>query len=163
MQSTGQTAGLIVLVPGLPSARGVSVTLDELYKHSEAVVIGEVAGVVIVNGHRYADIQVERIIKGAVEHTVRVVAESTWRCDVSNAVQAGARVVLFVGKRDAKLGAHTIEHAGRGYFPFVGREHVRLLSNEVEMPASIADEVKRRDRQAIMTTDVFIRYLTTLD
>ncbi len=94
---------------------------------------------------------------------MRVIAESTWRCDVSNAVQAGARVVLFVGKRDARLGARVIEHAGRGYFPFVGREHVRLLSDEVELPASIADEVKRRDRQAIMTTDVFIRYLTTLD
>ncbi len=58
MQHTGQAVGLIVLVPGLASARGVSVTLDELYKHAEAVVIGEVAGVVVVNGHRYADIQV---------------------------------------------------------------------------------------------------------
>ncbi len=163
-RTTASSVGLIVLVPGLASARGVSVTLDELYKHAEAVVIGEVAGVVIVNGHRYADIQVERILKGEVEPTVRVIAESTWRCDVSNAVQAGARVVLFLGKRDPKyLGAHAIEHAGRGYFPFMGREHVRLLSNDVELPTAIADEVKRRDRQAILTTDVFVRYLSTID
>ncbi len=163
-RTTGSSVGLIVLVPGLTSAKSVSVTLDELYKHAEAVVIGEVAGVVIVNGHRYADIQVEQVLKGEVEPTVRVIAESTWRCDVSNAVQAGARVVLFLGKRDPRyLGARAIEHAGRGYFPFVGREHVRLLSEEVQLPAAIADEVKRRDLHAILTTDVFVRYLSTLD
>ena len=164
MHTTGSAVGLIVLVPGLASTRGVSVTLDELYKHAEGVVIGQVAGVVVVNEHRYADIQVERILKGAFEPTVRVIAESTWRCDVSNAVQAGARVVLFLGKRDPKYaGAHAIEHAGRGYFPFVGREHVRLMNDEVQLPSSLADEVRRRDRQAILTTDVFVRYLATLD
>jgi hypothetical protein len=103
-------------------------------------------------------------LKGAVEPTVRVIAESTWRCDVSNAVQGGARVVLFLGKREPKYeNARAIEHAGRGYFPFVGREHVGLLNNEVELPAAIVDEVEKHDRQAILTTDVFVRYLSTID
>jgi hypothetical protein len=163
-RSSSSAVGLIVLVPGLSSTKGVSITLDELYKHAQAVVIGEVAGVVEVNGHRYADIQVEQILKGAVEATVRVIAESTWRCDVSDAVQGGARVVLFLGKRDPRFdNARSIEHAGRGYFPFVGREHVGLLNRDLELPSSLADEVQRRDREVILTTDVFVRYLSTLD
>ena len=47
--------------------------------------------------------------------------------------------------------------------PFVGRENVRRLSGVTQLPASIAEDVQRQDLQAVLTTEVFARYLATLD
>ena len=93
------SVGLIVLVPEVASARTVRFTLDELFRHAEAAVIGEVQGVVTSNGSRFADIHVHEVLKGEADPVIRVIAESTWRLDASEGLEPGSRIVLFLGKR----------------------------------------------------------------
>ncbi|MEZ0311162.1 MAG: hypothetical protein ACAI38_05285 [Myxococcota bacterium] len=155
------SVGLIVLVPEVASARTVRFTLDELFRHAEAAVIGEVHGVVNSSGGRFADIHVHEVLKGEADPVIRVIAESAWRLDASDVLEAGSRIVLFLGKREAQ--PHRALAFNRGYMPFAGRENVRRLSGVTQLPASIADDVQRQDLQAVLTTEVFARYLATLD
>jgi hypothetical protein len=154
------SVGLIVLVPEVTSARTVKFTLDELYRHAEAAVVGEVHGVVSAAGHRYADIQVHEVLKGEAEPVIRVIAESTWRCDASDALEPGTRVLLFLGRRDA---AAQQAVPMRGYVPFAGRDRVQRLSGAAKLPGAIAESVQRQELHAVLTTEVFARYLATLD
>ena len=157
------SVGLIVLVPEVASAKTVRFTLDELYRHAEAAVLGEVYGVVSAGGHRYADIHVREVLKGDADPIIRVIAGSQWR-DASDTLEAGMRVVLFLGKRDtARASALPINPLPKGYVPFAGRDSVRMLSNKVTLPPSVAEDVQRQELQAVLTNEVFARYLATLD
>ncbi len=157
----GASVGLILLVPEVASARTVRFTLDELYRHAEAAVIGEVQGVVMSEGRRFADIQVHEVLKGDVDPVIRVIAESAWRLDAGSGLEPGSRIVFFLGRRETDP-ARALP-TGRGYVPFAGRENVRVLSGSPKLPASIAEDVQRHDLQAVLTTEVFARYLATLD
>jgi hypothetical protein len=148
------TVGLVALVPGLASATRVRSTLDTLCRQAEAVVLGEVHGVAIHGEHRYADISVARVVKGDEGQLQHVIAEATWRCAVSDAVRPGSRVVLFLGKQST-----TQPLPKKRDFRYINRTR----SADVELPASVADEVKRHSMQVVLTTDVFARYLATLD
>jgi hypothetical protein len=152
---------LIVFVPEVASARTVRFTLDELFRHAEAAVIGEVHGVVCSAGRRFADIHVHEVLKGEAEPVIRVIAESAWRVDASEDLEPGARIVLFLGKREAQ--PPRAMAFNRGYMPFAGRENVRRLSGVTELPAAIAEDVQRQNLQAVLTTEVFARYLATLE
>lgn len=157
------SVGLIVLVPEVSSAKTVQFTLDELYRHAAAAVIGEVYGVISAGGNRYADIHVRDVLKGDADPIIRVIAESQWR-DASSTLEAGMRVLLFLGKRDAaRASALPISPMPRGYVPFAGRDPVRLLGAKVHVPTAIAEDVRRHDLQAVLTNEVFAQYLATLD
>ncbi len=157
------SVGLIVLVPEVATAKTVRFTLDELYRLAEAAVIGEVHGVIAVGGHRYADIHVHEVIKGDVDPIIRVIGESSWRAADDNLLP-GARVLLFLGKREAtRATALPLSATRRGYIPFAGRDRVRKLADHMRLPGSVADDVQRHDLQAVLTNEVFARYLMSLE
>lgn len=143
------SVGLIVLVPEVATAKTVRFTLDELYRLADAAVVGEVHGVITVGCHRYADIHVHEVIKGDADPIIRVIGESSWRTTHDNLLP-GDKVLLFLGKREVTRATTLPLH---GYVPFAGRDRVRKL----------ADDVQRQDVQAVLTNEVFARYLTTLE
>jgi hypothetical protein len=78
----------LLKVAMIPFADGV--------KSSDLIVVGRVSNIVNVKGHRFADVDVERRLKGNAGSTVRFLAEPTWTCDSTNAKVGEHGVFLLV-------------------------------------------------------------------
>jgi hypothetical protein len=106
------------VAPPTPSAEVPSVTIADLIRFSDAVVVGRVERVQIIHRPqdevesgseflkelggevRFAEISISRILKGRADRKrVIFLAARTWTCDVTTAV-AGETALLFLGDED---------------------------------------------------------------
>lgn len=127
---------LACLATGSPR-KVATITVNELYRSSDLVVIAEVKGIRNLSGIKIATADVQQIFKGrpAIK-SVDLVAEEVWNCDISTAIK-GERVLLYLRttniespfdgqtRQIANLGSqyrakgsrlYDICHSGRGRF-----------------------------------------------
>lgn len=114
-----------------------TITVNELFRNSDLVVIAEVKEIRKVSGIQIASADIQQTFKGepAIK-SVDFVAESAWSCDISTAIK-GERVLLYLStsnfespiyeefKQIANLASqyrakglqlYGISHSGRGRF-----------------------------------------------
>ncbi len=152
---TQHLAGLVAVAASATAlAYVVPATLDELLKAAEAVVIARVDGVATIEDIRIASATVESVIRGDTSlRVVHFVAQPTWNCDVSDAVQS-ERVLLFLSAatpgRDPRIFLpvpHTvsghpvflISWSGRGRMPIIERSGKQIVTfqDDVLLPNSV--------------------------
>lgn len=137
-------------------ARVGRISLPDLVKHSDAIVVARVDGLLSFDGLITARATAVRVLKGdaAPGASFYFVADSTWACDTSTAVR-GETALLFlrrgksdrverrlIGKPAARVTAEPfffIEHAGRGRMPIrrLNGQEVVTPSGEIEMPQAL--------------------------
>jgi hypothetical protein len=114
---------LFVLLAAVAPASVASVSLPDIARQSDLIVIADVTSLDTVQGMKVAMAEVRHGYKGN-PLTVRFLAQPTWKCDTSTAV-VGERVLLFLAKgsrypadsRQARLGksgVYMLSHSGRG-------------------------------------------------
>jgi len=149
----------LLAAAGLGAAVDASVgriRLPDLIKHSDAIVLARVDGLLSFDGLITARATAVRVLKGdpAPGASFYFVADSTWACDISTAVR-GETALLFlrrgksdrverrlIGKPTARVMAepfYFIEHSGRGRMPVrrLKGQQVVTPSGEIEMPRSL--------------------------
>ncbi len=78
-------------------AKVATISLGEMARHSDFILVAKVDHVVIRAGVKIARIRAIQFIKGGTERPIAFVAEPTWRCDTSAAV-GGERVLLYLSR-----------------------------------------------------------------
>lgn len=134
------------LVPLLLARVGL-VPLTGAVKGADRIVLGRVARIVTVRGKRFADVVVERTLKGTAGTTVRALQEPTFACDRPLATvgertaflldRVGPRTWWLVERPDlapavrAAGEVYEIDHAGSGRIPLpTGGIPVSLLPDQ---------------------------------
>ncbi|MRR09109.1 hypothetical protein EG831_03280 [bacterium] len=125
------------------------VSLDELTRLSDRIVIGTVVDVVVIDSVRIAKIHVDRFLTvPEKEDTMFVLAQPTWQCDESDA-KVGERCLWFLEDITSRLTRkerkaffqgrpfNKIEYHGRGRMPiraFEGGDAVDVERDNVVLP-----------------------------
>lgn len=142
----------VVVICALASsaaAKVATISIAELARECQASAVATVTSVEEVAGLRVAFAQRLERVSGRVPERFAFVAEMTWKCDISTAIE-GERVLLYLrpitpgarknvvaAKRaceDKGLPLYELEHAGRGRIPLHLRENqwyaqVKLVPN----------------------------------
>jgi hypothetical protein len=130
------------------------VTLDDLARRSDAIILGHVAGVHRVYGHLVAEVETIRVVKGPAATRSFVLAEPTWSCDISEANARETALIflqrpehvtrLFHRWLDVRRGPvpfYRIAASGRGRMPVErihGREFAAVWTGDVLLPRDVA-------------------------
>lgn len=72
-----------------------SISLEELTKNSDLVIVGKVISVKEVGEEEIAKVDVLNTLKGNVQKSVFVSVTQTWACDVSDAVVGETALFFF--------------------------------------------------------------------
>jgi len=132
---------LLTLASTFPlHAKVISLSLEELIKQAELIVVAKVEKVSSpIDDKRYAEAKVTEVWKGAQTESVEFLASPTWACDVSDAVK-GETVVLFLIKSKQSR-SYQIAHSGRGRMPqrAVGDRPCADLYEDIRLPDGITN------------------------
>jgi hypothetical protein len=159
---------LVTLMVASPApAKVAAITLRELARDSDSIVVATVESIAVVDGMKVATIVPEETLKGQIRtEKFYLLASPTWACDMSNA-EAGEHVLLFVNRVDGteidrKLlrqpAAHIslkplyrIANAGRGRMPFykTGAETYVSVPSDVMKYSSIKTIKRMHGRQYV--------------
>ena len=82
-------------VPVLGLGSVATVHLKELARSSPLIVVGRVEWIEFRQGLRIARVHTEQLVKGSAPGVIGVLAQPTWRCDISDA-KPGERSILFL-------------------------------------------------------------------
>jgi hypothetical protein len=72
-------------------AKVATISIGELARESDLMMVAEVQRVEVKAGVKIARVRVIRFVKGEAECPIAFVAEPTWTCDTSAAVQGPGR------------------------------------------------------------------------
>jgi hypothetical protein len=152
-------------------------TLKEMIKYSAYIVVARVESVKVVDGIRVARAVPQQEFKGERgQKPFYFVAEGTWRCDTSTAVE-GETVLLFlsrikdnvvkrdmIGKPVARVKVEplfSITHSGRGRMPVrivEGKTYVTLWTGGVSLPRSMksipGEEKRYSSFRSVLLSDI---------
>jgi hypothetical protein len=145
-----------VLLAGLANAKVAATTLAELAKRADQILVGKVVALHNPGGHRVAEVEVVRVIKGPPTlEAFFVLAEATWTCDISEAKKGETALFFLAPGEDfeasrgfwraldrLRRGApfFQIEWSGRGRMPLRqvdGVDFVTLWTSDVRLPKAI--------------------------
>lgn len=115
------------------SAKIAGMSLVEMIKRSEMVVLAKVEKIEERKDFRRATATVSEVWKGRPIENVQFSALSTWTCDITSA-NVGETVVLFLAK--GKSGDLEIMVSGRGRMPIkaIGSEQYAEFWKDIVMP-----------------------------
>lgn len=85
----------LVFLSTVVHAKVATVSLHELVRLSDIILVGEVERVEVKAGVKVARVRSSQFIKGHAECPIAFVAEATWTCDISTAVP-GEPVLLYL-------------------------------------------------------------------
>lgn len=90
----GWAIGMLLLC-AVAQAKVATISLQELARYSDLILVGEVKRVELRSGVKVAFVRVGSVHKGRVEGPIAFVAEPTWTCDISSA-KPGEPVLLYL-------------------------------------------------------------------